>query len=265
MPLAAYFDESDRKDGSEPICVAGYVFSPGGYRRFAREWRRFLRSACPGGLRYLHMTDLYAGLGAGYRGLGDHRAAILGQAVALINEHIAAGVGTMFDQAEFVDAAPPWYAELQGSIYSTACQICLRQTAVWLEDHGCSQLVTYTFEAGHKFEHEANAILRRVAAAPRVQDTHRYHSHRFAEKTAAAGLQAADVLAWTLARARIGFPDNRTMDLFAPHVMALARDSSRYQVNVFTAHTLRRFFAEQADKPKDYYFRKPPEFRGKLR
>ena len=80
--LTAYFDESDRKDGSEPLCAAGYIFHPGAYRRFAREWRRFLKSARPGGLQYLHMTDLYAAKNV-YEDLGDRRGEILGRAVEL--------------------------------------------------------------------------------------------------------------------------------------------------------------------------------------
>jgi hypothetical protein len=64
---------------------------------------------------------------------------------------------------------------------------------------------------------------------------------------------------------QVGFPDNRSIALFKPHVIALSRDSSRYQVNVFTGDKLTRLFTEQLHKPGDYYFKKPPEFRGKLR
>lgn len=262
--LAGYFDESERRDGAEPVCVAGYVFTSGRYARFAREWRKFLRSARHGGLTHLHMTDLYAGQGE-YRGLGDAREDVFCRAVEIINEHMLVGVAVLFEQADFEATAPAWYASVQGSIYTSACQICLRATSVWLEDHGHQALVAYTFETGHRFEHEANAVLRVVAGMNGVADTHRYRSHTFGDKKRLAGLQAADVLAWTIARAHVGFPSNRTIDLLRPHMLALASDSSRYQVQMFTDTKLARFFAEQADKPADLYFSKPPEMRNRLR
>ena len=171
----------------------------------------------------------------------------------------------MFEQSEFVSEAPSWYAEHQGSIYSAACQICLRSTTVWLEEHACHQLVAYFFESGHKFEKEADAFLRHVAQMPTAEGTHRYHSHSFMNKKKAAGLQAADVLAWTIARANVGFQNNRTMAVFEPHVRALSQDSSRYQINIFTREKLRRFFKEQAEKPDAYLFKRMPELRSKLR
>ena len=262
VTLGAYFDESDRQEGTAPICIAGYVFSPGGYRRFARHWRKFLKSAKAGGLTHLHMTDLYAG-GGEYRDLGDQREDIFARAVELINDNIMAGIAVLFEQEEFERTAPPWFAQLQGSIYSTACQMCMRATAFWLQKHGRSQLVAYTFENGHKFQHEANAIMSRMGSV--VTDTHRYHSHTFADKKTTAGLQAADVLAWVLARAEIGFPRNRTIQLFRPHLLSLAKDNDKYQVLRFTDEMLRRFFQEQLDRPTELYFKRPPEMRGRLR
>jgi hypothetical protein len=139
----------------------------------------------------------------------------------------------------------------------------MRATAFWLQEHGRYQLVAYTFENGHKFQHEANAVMSRMGSV--VTDTHRYHSHSFADKKTTAGLQAADVLAWTIARARIGFPRNRTIQLFRPHLLALAKDNNRYQVQIFTDEKLHSFFQEQLDKSAEYYFKRPPEMRGRLR
>jgi hypothetical protein len=262
MVLSGYFDESERQAGDEPICVAGYVFRPGAYRRFAKRWSRFLHSS---GLSHLHMTDLYAGKGDYLDFTVARRAGLLGRAVELINAEQMCGVAVAFKQAEFERMAPPWFAGLQGSIYSAACQACMLQAAYWLREHGCSQRVAYVFETGHKFQHEANAIMRKIATGPDVADRFGYQSHSFVDKQTAAGLQAADILAWTLSRTVVGFPRNRTMDAFKPYILALANDDARYQANFFFGRKLERYLKEQLEKPDSFYFRKPPEFRNRLR
>jgi hypothetical protein len=66
--VAAYFDESEREDAGQPICVGGFMFKPSGYKAFRRYW-------CSNVLRFrgrrtdpFHMTDLCAGKGV-YDGL----------------------------------------------------------------------------------------------------------------------------------------------------------------------------------------------------
>jgi hypothetical protein len=261
MLLQAYLDESDRPDGEQPICVAGYVFKPRQYSRFAREWAAFLRDSK---LTHLHMTDLYAGKGE-CRGLTGGKGPLFGRAVDIITEHTLCGVAVMFDQKEFEAAAPPWFASFQGSIYSTACQITLRTTAFLLSELGYRQLVDYTFDQGYRFAGEANAIITRIASVSDASEQYRYHSHAFADMKRTAGLQAADVLAWTIARARCGFPDNKSIAAFEPHIRRLAKESRKHSLQIFTGRKLRLFFEEQRDRPGDYYFKKPLEMRNRLR
>ena len=263
--LRGFFDESDRQDGTEPICVAGFIFRPGAYARFASDWRRFLKGARFGGLSHFHMTDLYAGKRA-YEGLGDRRAEIFGRAVEIIRKHVFLGVGALFDKGEYERLAPPWLATLQGSIYTAACQLAMRATAFSLEQHGSYQPVDYSFEAGHKFEAEADAVIRRIAQVGVREEQYRYGTHAFRDKREAAGLQAADIFAWTVARAHVHFPANRTMALLKPHLLTLVQGTDRrFKVHTFTKDSLIRFFEEQLQRPEDFYFRKPPEMRDRLR
>lgn len=263
MVLGGYFDESEREGADDPICVAGYVFKPGAYRIFAKRWRRFLRSA---GLGHLHATDLYAGVDSTYGKFdAKRRAALLARAVELINASYLVGIVAAFNRAEFERMAPEGFAAVNGSIYSSACQVCMRQTAFWLKAHSHYQNVAYVFEAGHKFQHEANAIMRPISSTAELTAMFRYHSHSFVRKEDAAGLQAADLLAWITTRALLGFPQNRTMAMFREPIQLLVGDGSRYQANFFFDHILKQYLEEQREKPDRFYFKKPPEFRNQLR
>src|SRR5687767_2998885 len=57
--LDGYIDESERKEATEPVSVAGYIFKPAAYRAFCREWKRMLMSG-PKPTTHFHMTNLYA-------------------------------------------------------------------------------------------------------------------------------------------------------------------------------------------------------------
>jgi len=97
MLLGAYFDESERKDSRDPICVAGYVFTPGGYQKFRKRWRHATRI---GTVRYepFHMTDLVAGEGI-YDGVGiPERVRLLDHAVAAVTSHAYCGIGVYFEK-----------------------------------------------------------------------------------------------------------------------------------------------------------------------
>jgi len=107
--LGGYFDESERKDGSEPISVAGYVFKPKSYEHFSRKRARMLASAGSAPTPYFHMTELYArdsdDIYAGWS--VEQRAEVLRQAVDAVRKHTYCGVSVLLSQSEFEAVAPP--------------------------------------------------------------------------------------------------------------------------------------------------------------
>jgi hypothetical protein len=251
MTIGGYFDESQRSDGDEPISVAGYLFRPGKYKTFALKWRRFLKTAIKGRpLPFFHMTKLYAGdgdyyLSADRQESAELRAAILGRAVALINQHIMCGVAVVFDRAEVEWVAPENFGRLFGSLYTSACQLCMRASANWMHEHDVHSEVAYMFESGHKFQEEANYLLNGIATAEHLTKKYNYSSHGFGDKRKIAGLQAADVLAWVASRVKVKARMNHTMKEFQPHLETLLRDENRYHAHAMTGQKLRRFIADQ--------------------
>ena len=245
LALDGYFDESERnKDGSEPLSVAGYIFKPTAYKAFCREWKRML-VAGPSPTTYFHMTELYA-RDHQYKGWSaKDRAKVLALAVEAARKHKFCGVSVMFSQSDFERLAPPLWRFQYSSMYSAACQMALRATAVWMEDHRVFLPIAYAFESGHRFWEEADGILKGIGQYPELKREYRYRTHFPLDKEVSYGLQAADMLAWIFSRLEVGVPKNETMYEFAPIIMGLVNgDSDRYQLFHPKENGLIRFFAE---------------------
>jgi hypothetical protein len=245
MTLSGYFDESMRPEAGEPIAVAGYVFKPTAYKQFARTWRRLP----PQTARPFHMTDLLGGK----RQFADLsitiRKALLGGAIHAINQYAFAGICVLFDQTEFERTVPANWPKYFGSIYSIACQLCMRVTAHWMDAHKVFLRTDYVFEAGHKFQAEADRLLSLAGTVPELRKAYRYNGHAFREKDAAVGLQAADLLAWAATRAHVGGEMSKTVRAFAPEILTLTEGGdARYDIQFLTGQKLQLLLQEQVEQ-----------------
>jgi hypothetical protein len=193
------------------------------------------------------MTDLYASERE-YRGWSvEDRAAYLKRAVEASRKHKFCGISVLFSQSDFEPLAPPLWRFQYCSMYSAACQMVLRATALWMDQHKTFYPVGYAFESGHRFWDEADGILRGLGQYPESKREYRYRTHFALDKKDSCGLQAADMLAWIFARLNVGVPNNRTMDAFRPIILGLVQDDSdHYQLLHPKEDSLRRFFADNA-------------------
>lgn len=245
MTLAGYFDESEKRFASEPLSVAGYLFKPTAYKQFVRGWRRILRSVR---VDHLHMTDLFAGEQA-FDGLSvQRRGEILSEAVAVINDHMTAGIGLAVRQAEFEAFAPPDWPNIFGSIYSTLCQGCIELSGMWMDDHRRRDRINYFFESGHKFRHEADRMLDAIGADAEYAVQGHYGSHTFMDKRTACGLQAADVLAWAATK-EFGWEEagESIREPFLRVLREMASDRGRYSTKLFQKDALKEWIRHQLE------------------
>lgn len=242
MWLPGFFDESVRLKASDPITVAGYIFKPTAYKQFSRAWKQLRRSA--GDVPFIHATDLFAGE-KHFKGMAiSRRAEIFGEAVEIINEHMTCGVGICFLQSEFEAVAPSDWTARSGSIYTAACQLTMEAAGSWLDEHRPHDWIDYVFEDGHKFQHEAESVFRGIGENRSALRVHHYHSHRFASKADAAGLQAADALAWAATKERGWETGDKILEPFLKTLQIMAEDRSRYLVNMVTQGALEAYFRE---------------------
>jgi hypothetical protein len=96
--------------------------------------------------------------------------------------------------------APVEWSHYFGSIYTTACHMCIQATAYGLREWRSSERVHYTFESGHKFRAQANSLMEKIRNDAAAKRDFRYHGHSFQEKNQSFGLQAADLFAWNVVK-----------------------------------------------------------------
>jgi hypothetical protein len=240
VTINGFFDESERQEANDPIVVAGYLFKQRGYSSLQRLWRHHV--LLHGRLRHFHTTDLVAGQGV-YKGMDiSKRQEILTAAVAAIVSHMYAGIAVHFDRTEFEAVAPSDWPERYGSIYTTACNGCLELASEWMRDERSHLSVRYVFERGHKFRAQADSLLTALGGDLDARRQLRYAQHAFEEKDAEYGLQAADLLAWFLARVMVTSKASASLRPFLSSLKPLVtRDNSRYRLRPMTGTALRTF------------------------
>lgn len=255
--LAGYFDESERPEGHEPICVAGFVFSPGEYKKFRRYWQSNVLRYRGRRFNAFHMTDLVSGKDE-YKGLSiADRLVILNHAIHAIQHNARMGVAVHFSQAEFERKAPANWPDIFGSIYTAACGMCLQTTGYWLTQWGCQMDVLYVFEKGHKFRAQADEFLTNFGLDEEMRQRCRYRNHMF-ELKAEPGLQAADLSAWTVTKAMLlNGSAPRSLRPFAEPMLRFAGClGDRYKLYPFQGERLDRFLNEMTTRPMKVFERR---------
>lgn len=201
--LEAYFDESGSHDGSPVLCVAGYLFEKDRCRLLDLAWKDALDRF---GLPYFHMVDCAHGIEPFDKLSKDERVAVETEMIQLIRSHALFGMGVAVVESENNEIFPPsarialpsdeLTTPLPGSAYSYCCWTALSAIYGWIMGRNFDGEIAYFFEAGHKHDGEADAIMRRIFKAPNLRSEYRYASHSFVQKEKVRPIQTADILAW---------------------------------------------------------------------
>jgi hypothetical protein len=106
--------------------------------------------------------------------------------------------------------------------------------------------VAYVFEQGHKYRAQADRMLEKIGQFEDVRKYFRYRLHLFEYKEREYGLQAADLYAWTITKAKVS--DGVVPQAFKPFVQPIMRwateNGDKCRLHAFTGKTLDRFFDE---------------------
>jgi hypothetical protein len=162
-----------------------------------------------------------------------------------VKKYSCGAQGIFFDQKEFIRKAPPDWPLVFGSIYSVACQLCLQVTSYWLKEWAIEMPVLYIFERGHKFEDEADRFLKAIARSDEESKRFRYRNHLFEPKSE-VGLQAADLYAWTItkAKAAAGVTPRAMKPFVQPLLKMVDGSNGRYRCSMIHGEILDRFLHE---------------------
>ena len=192
MALAeVYVDESGTHDGSPVLCVAGYVF----YRRHALEFtKKHSADLKRIGVPYFHAKECNPGRGAYAEISKEGRLWSQTSLIKKTREFTQYGFAASVNEAEFDSVVGSnGYAH---NAYSFLLWMGLCAVGNWIERVNFQGKVSYIFEAGHKHQGKANALMNEIFLAPDLREKFRYGQHGFSPKECAVPLQSADLFAW---------------------------------------------------------------------
>jgi hypothetical protein len=189
--IEAYFDESGSHDGSPVLCIAGFVFTSDACLKLDAEWKAVLDKY---GLPFFHMVDCAHGTPPFNKLTRDQRIAAEKEMIGIIRKHLLFGMGVSLCEDDFYEVFPNGYGGQ--SAYTWCCWTAISVIHHWIAAHHFDGRAAYFFEAGHKKQGEANALMQRIFDSPDLRRQYCYGGHAFADKKQARPLQAADILAW---------------------------------------------------------------------
>lgn len=187
--LEAYFDESGTHEGSNRMCVAGYLIESDQAKRMNDEWNPFLQSY---GLAQFHMVDCAHGTEAFKHISKTCRIKIAKHLINLTKQRVEMGVAVSVSQNDFdLEARPKWIT----GAYTLCAQWCILGVIGWWRKHNYGGQMAYFFESGHALYPEVDRFMNFLGTNPGPEFPE-YAGHAALPKSKHAGLDAADLLAW---------------------------------------------------------------------
>jgi hypothetical protein len=191
MKLRAYFDETQRT--SAMMAVGGIAFVPSQERKFTKEWTKLFPTG-------FHMTELMNKKGR-FKGFSPKQTdKLLKDAIAILADRMSFGVAVSCNQHEFA-AVVPLRAKGLDSVYSMLLHMGLTNVGILCDEVGGGYEVEYTIEDG-PHTGGAKEWLDAIDDVSTLKRSYCHVSHRFAAKTDAIPLAAADLFAWEWAKYR---------------------------------------------------------------
>jgi hypothetical protein len=145
-------------------------------------------------LPYFHMVDCAPGNPPFDKLSRDQRVAVETEMIALIRSHALFGAAVAINENDFYEFFPA--PSPMGDAYSYCCWLILAGISGWIRRNYFDGKIGYFFEAGHKYQPQANALMARIFNHPDLRHEHRYATHAFVTKEGARPIQTADILAW---------------------------------------------------------------------
>jgi hypothetical protein len=172
-------------------CMGGYVFEKERAKQLDLAWKDMLDRY---DLPYFHMVDCAHGNKL-FKKLGSEKCdAVAREVISLLREHVLFGFATAVVEREYEELFPP--PSPFGSAYTYCCWTALSVIHEWILRNQFNGKVAYFFEAGHKSEGEADAIMTKIFKNRDLKKGYRYSAHAFISKKNHRLIQTADVLAW---------------------------------------------------------------------
>lgn len=185
MRMEGYFDESGSFEEAPHIfCLAGYIIGADAAKVIDAKWEAVLKEH---DIPYFHMVDCAHGTGIFANMDKAERIVIETKLIELIKAHTLEGWAIVAKRDNFKLSIE------QPDPYSALVKICVIALQSFMHGQRIEGDMAYFFEAGHKNKGDAyNHVAKMISELPA--------SITFAEKADLRLLQAADILAWQVAK-----------------------------------------------------------------
>ena len=197
MNFTAYLDESGTHSGSDVIAVAGYISTPERWEAFETDWRGVLADHR---IDHFHMTDFVARQEQ-FKGWSEgKRRDCFGRLLAVTNRYAIASIGMSVARKEY-DGMFTREADAQvGGPYGLAATMNFLGLGRMLRLLGVYGWIAYVFESGAKGAGQVLQAFTWNEGNPKNKEWLRLLSLKFENRRQFAPLQAADILAYELAK-----------------------------------------------------------------
>jgi Protein of unknown function (DUF3800) len=200
--FSAYFDESGTHAGSPLIVIGGVVSNDLQWRYFEAEWKDMLTEFQ---IPYLHMRQFAHSIGpfGSWKGDEKRRQHFIQRLVGILRRRVSVGIGLALLLDAYQEVVTPQKAVYLGKPYVLCGRLCVKLTLDWAVERKYNESIRFVFESGARGAAELQQDLTRTKAGRTVKNEHRTDTFEFVGKKNFGALQAADFMAWELAKAMV--------------------------------------------------------------
>lgn len=197
VTITAYLDESGTHADSPAVVVAGYLALARDWEGFEIEWRAALGDF---GIDRFHMSD-FANGAQGFQGWPEPvRRERFARLAAIINRHVLSSVGVAIPMDAYRAAFSSEITGAHAGPYFLAATVLMTSVATIARSLRTVPWIAYVFESGARGAGDVLEAFSENHRDPVDREHFRALSLRFESNREFVPLQAADILAYELAR-----------------------------------------------------------------
>lgn len=202
--VTAYFDESSTHASSPLIVIAGGVSDDVQWSFFEAEWKGLLEEFK---VPYFHMRKFAHSIGpfAPWKGDEKRRRQFIERLVGILRRRVTVSIGLALLLDAYREVVTPEKVAEFGTPYALCGNLCVRLTGEWAQRRQHDEPIRYVFESGAQEAAELQSGFNAATAVEAVQKHYRMGSFEFAGKKDLGALQAADFIAWELAKTMVEY------------------------------------------------------------
>jgi hypothetical protein len=202
--FTAYFDESSTHAGSPLIVIAGGASDDVQWSFLEAEWKGLLEEFK---VPYFHMRKFAHSIGpfATWKGDENRRRHFIERLVGILRRRVTVTIGLALLLDAYREVVTPEKVAEFGTPYALCGTLCVMLAGEWAQQRKHNEPIRFVFESGAREAAELQRGFNTNRAVEAVQKQYRMGAFEFAGKKDLGALQAADFIAWELAKTMVEY------------------------------------------------------------